>query len=172
MSVPLPSPQTGTTTITIGSDLSNGVIVVPFIAEVAAGASGEIAMLKTSAVSITDIDEIFDYTASVADAVKILNAFTITDADENADTLVDGSGVNVVVSADPDDEENFKAAMRTFLQDASSNNEFNMVGFTDASSFIVNPQEYLEIECYRDTIRHLKYDTIDHRLPIERKAEA
>lgn len=165
----LTSPQVGTAQKVVSSNLTSGVVVMPFIAEVAAGASGEIALLQTSAVNITGIDEIFTYTMDVSHSIAILNAFTITDTDIISSSLTDGSGANVELVQDDagahaGSKPGFKESLIRALQDASSTNVYEKIGQAEGTTFVVTPEQYLEIQSYKDTLRHLQYDTIANLL--------
>lgn len=65
-------------TYAVSTDASNGLIV-PFIAELCADASGTVGTLQQVSVTMSGIDEVFDVEVAAADAIKILNAFRITD---------------------------------------------------------------------------------------------
>jgi hypothetical protein len=67
-------------------------IVNPFIAGLYADADGTVGVLDQVNYAITGIHEIYDVTVPYADAVKILNAFTVTD--------VNGGGASADASVD------------------------------------------------------------------------
>jgi len=56
-------------------------LVVPFVAPMYADASAEMGVLQREDVSITNIDNVFDVSCTLAEAATILNSFTVNDVD-------------------------------------------------------------------------------------------
>lgn len=136
-------------TYSVSTDASNGLIV-PFIAELCADASGTVGTLQHVNVTMSGIDEIFDVKVDAADAIKILNAFRITDisAGYGADKRAE---VKVVMKND----QLFKEGLRAAL-----------VGSTAArnASGAPNLYNWLRAESRKDTVDLLSYDSLANLL--------
>jgi hypothetical protein len=122
---------------------TNGVIV-PFIADMYVDASGTVGTLQQVSVVMTGIDEVFDVTVSEADAVKILNAFVITDISAGyAESAA--AQVNVAMKSRADFLDGLAAALAG-----------NPTGENSAETLYA----WLKRESRKDTVDLLSYDSL------------
>jgi hypothetical protein len=166
----LQNPQIGTTGITLSTNASQQLYIAPFIAQMVANAEGTVGVLQRAAVTITGVDETFNLVLSEAESVKLLNAFHVykTDAhNDGIDGVLDTSA-GVTVDIISSNEATFKAALRTALDAAMSDNQHYSVG--QAGSGAAGDEnertitEYLKRETYVDTRDQLAYDTLANLL--------
>jgi hypothetical protein len=144
----------------------NNEYVVPFIAEVAADASGQIGVLQQSAITITGVDEIFHVNLSEADSVGVLGAFIVSDLSDgdviNA-TGVDVSGhIKVQYTSVVGRQAAFKGALANALRSAISEHSHEYIGgLSDGTDLSQNTiAGYLGIKSYKDVIARLRADTL------------
>lgn len=130
-------------TVSISTGADRGVIV-PFIADLYADASGTVGTLQEVAVTMTGIDQIFNVTLSAADSVKILNSFQIADTDSGA-----AAGVSVSMKG----EANFEAGLIAALNGSTAST-------VDSRSLYA----YLKAESRKDTVDILSYDSLANLL--------
>lgn len=119
-----------------------GQVVVPFVAEMYADASGTVGTLQQVSVTMAGIDQIFDVTLANADAVKILNAFAVTDASAG---YAESAFADVTVAMKS--KSDFVAALASGIADSAN-------GF----------YTWLKAEARKDTVDILSYDTLVNML--------
>lgn len=129
-------------------------VVVPFVADLYADASGTVGTLQQVTVTMTGIDEVFNVTVSDADAVKILNAFTITDISAG---YKEDNRAEVKVDMKEAGESNFIAGLAAAIADNAS--RATTAGVSGESLYA-----WLKRETRKDTVDLLSYDSLANLL--------
>ena len=130
---------------------STAGVVVPFIANMYVDASGTVGTLQQVTVSMSGIDEVFNVTVSNANAVKILNAFAVTDIsagyaqDPRAQVKVDMKG-----------EGDFIDGLAAAISGTTL--------ATSASYAAESLYAWLKRETRKDTVDLLSYDSLSNLL--------
>lgn len=129
-------------------------VVVPFVANLYADASGTVGTLQQVTVSMSGIDEVFNVTVAEADAVKILNAFTITDISAG---YKESALAEVKVDMKAAGEANFIAGLAAAVADNAS--RATSLGVSGESLYA-----WLKRESRKDTVDLLSYDSLSNLL--------
>lgn len=158
----LANPQTNAGAGQTGSGTKSteaGQYIAPVIAVMNADASGTYGVLQRAKVTITNIDETFDYILSEAQSASLMNLFRVADADiSRVNNTLDASA-NVDVSLNLADGDNFRTMIRTALSGALSSTASLKVN-SGAVSTNLTPSDYLAYQAYKDALNALKYDTL------------
>ena len=138
-----------------------GQYIAPVIAVMNADASGNYGVLQRAKVTITNIDETFDYILSEEQSASLMNLFRVADTDisRNNNTLDSSANVDVSLNLAGSDGDNFKLMIRTALSGALSSTASLKVN-SGAASTNLTPSQYLEYQAYKDALNALKYDTL------------
>jgi hypothetical protein len=138
-----------------------GQYIAPVIAVMNADASGNYGVLQRAKVTITNIDETFNYILSEEQSASLMNLFRVADADiaRNNNTLDSSANVDVSLNLAGSDGDNFRTMIRTALSGALSSTASLKVN-SGAASTNLTPSQYLEYQAYKDALNALKYDTL------------
>jgi len=148
----LPNPLYGDAQMSVTSTY-NGTkseLVVPFVAAMYADASGQVGVLQRQDVTVTGIDDVFDVNCTLAQAVGLLNAFSVTDVDHNG---MLGLSAEVAVG---------------FTDAAFSSALAEIIAYADAgNSADATPKDlhtYLHDETHADLLAALAHDALANML--------
>jgi hypothetical protein len=149
--------QTGST----NASTETGQYIAPVIAAMNADASGNYGVLQRAKVTITNIDQTFNYILSEAQSASLMNLFSVADTDISRNTNVLDSSANVDVNLNLAglDGDNFRTMIRTALSGALSSTASKYVG-SGAAEANLTPSNYLAFQAYSDALKALKYDTL------------
>ncbi len=139
-----------------------GQYIAPVIAEMYGATAGTLGTLERAKVTITNIDEIFSYVLSEEQSIKILNLFSVADADESGVTNVFDNSANVTVGI-RDLSGEFKPIIVEALGAALSKSTHQEVNTTNAAANCT-PAVYLRRQAYDDTFASLRFDTLGDML--------
>ena len=111
---------------TITTNAATNLFVSPFIAALTATANKTVdfEIIQVETVSIADINETFSVTLSDADAVKILNAFSVADPD-----LSDGTDATANAEVGFTNTADFRSAVQGALVDSLSDTSVDISGY-------------------------------------------
>jgi hypothetical protein len=151
----LPIPLYGEQPMSVTSNYigTKSELVVPFVAAMYADASGQMGVLQRQNVTITGIDDVFDVSCTVAQAVGLLNAFSVRDMDQ---TGLYGLSAEIAVG--------FTDASNSF-----SNALAEIVAFADTSANAMDASStglhaYLTNETHADLLAALAHDALANML--------
>ena len=138
-----------------------GQYIAPVIAVMNADASGNYGVLQRAKVTITNIDETFNYILSEEQSASLMNLFRVADADISRvnNTLDSSANVDVSLNLAGLDGDNFKLMIRTALSGALSSTASLKVN-SGAVSTNLTPSQYLEYQAYKDALNALKYNKL------------
>lgn len=138
-----------------------GQYIAPVIAVMNADASGNYGVLQRAKVTITNIDETFNYILSEEQSASLMNLFRVADADisRDANKLDASANVDVSLNLAALDGDNFRTMIRTALSGALSSTASLKVN-SGAASTNLTPSQYLEYQAYKDALNALKYDKL------------
>lgn len=149
----LPVPLYGGSAMTVSTsyDGTKSELVVPFIAAMYADASANVGVMARQDVTVTGIDNVFDVTTTLQQAVDLLNSFTVQDVDQ-AGML--GLSAEVAVGFS---NATFQSALAAIISDADLNDNS-----LDASN--VHLHAYLQKETHADLLSALAHDALANML--------
>lgn len=127
-------------------------LIVPFVAAMYADASAHMGVLQRQNVTITGIDDVFDVSCTVAQAVNLLNAFSVRDVDQNG---LYGLSAEVAVGF-TDVSSGFSSALADIIAYADAGNSRDSVG--------TNIHAYLTNETHADLLSALAHDALANML--------
>lgn len=147
----LPVPLYGAEQMSVRSNYvgTKSELVVPFVAAMYADASAQVGVLQREDVTVTGIDDVFDVSCTLAQAADLLNAFSVTDVDQNG--LLGLSAEVAVGFADT----NFSSALAAIIAAADQNG-------LDASA--ISLHTYLHDETHADLLAALAHDALANML--------
>jgi hypothetical protein len=157
----LPNPQVGSTPTS--KSTSDGEYIAPVIAVMNADASGTYGVLQRAKVTITNIDQTFNYLLSETESVGLTNLFRVLDADLGGDANKLDNSANVLVELKLDNQDDFHATISAALAGAWA----DISAITVDSGSVVSPHtvtKYMEFQSYNDTLNALKFDTLANML--------
>ena len=125
-------------------------LVVPFVAALYADASGQMGVIQREDVTVTGIDDVFDVNCTLAQAANLLNAFSVTDVDQNGML-----GLSAEVRVDFEDI-NFSSALAEIIAYADAGNS------ADATPHDLH--KYLLDETHSDLLAALSHDGLANML--------
>ena len=148
----LPNPLYGAEQMSVTSNYigTKSELVVPFVAAMYADASAQVGVLQREDVTVTGIDDVFDVNCTLAQAAALLNAFSVTDVDQNG---LLGLSAEVAVG---------------FTDAAFSSALAEIIAYADAgNSADATPKDlhtYLHDETHADLLSALAHDALANML--------
>ena len=141
----------------VQTDASAGIFITPFIGDLYADASGKVGVLQQQTVMITGIDSIFDLTATVDQAIRMVKAFEVLDVNgvPNPESwgAAEDVSAHVMVNMVNDASGDFKSALAEIIANAGLVSEQN-----NGEAAVATLYKYLKHEARRDTVDILSYD--------------